>query len=93
MIHFGMSSHLSIKIAYENSENWFEIKKKMESLSLIRNVTYKKFTVTEAEIDIEHSGDVEQIILALEQENLSLTNMSEENEGLEDNFWLLKIVK
>ncbi len=93
MIHFGLSSHLNINIAYENAEDWFEIKKKLESLSLIRSVTYKKFTVKEAEIDIEYSGDVEQIILALEQEKLTLTNMLQGNEYGDKDYWLLRIAK
>ena len=77
MIHFGSSSHLMVNIKYDQHEDWFEIKKRLESISLIRKVTYRAFKMMSAEIDMEHSGDVEQIILTLEQEDLILANQSE----------------
>ncbi len=73
MIHFGTSSHLKVKAVFDHSDDWFEIKKRLEKISLIRAVSYKKMTIDTAQLEIEHSGDVEQIILTLDQENLLLS--------------------
>ncbi|VAW06196.1 hypothetical protein MNBD_ALPHA01-1127 [hydrothermal vent metagenome] len=73
MIHFGTSSHLKVKVEFDHSDDWFEIKKRLEKISLIRAVSYKKMTIDTAQLEIEHSGDVEQIILTLDQENLLLS--------------------
>ena len=105
MIHFGSSSHLMVNIKYDQHEDWFEIKKRLESISLIRKVTYRAFKMMSAEIDMEHSGDVEQIILTLEQEDLILANQSENmlgnmNETMPDTMdspvapsWVLTLKK
>lgn len=93
MIHFGISSHLKVKIKFDRSEDWFEIKKKLESISLIRKIIYKNFTTAAAEVEIEHSGDVEQIILTLDQENLLLTEQIESLEMTGDYLWVLTLKK
>ena len=92
MIHFGTSSHLNVNIKFDRSEDWFEIKKKLESISLIRKVTYKKLSIMAAAVEIEHSGDVGQIMLTLEQEDLILTGLAE-NMDLDAPFWALMLKK
>ena len=91
MIHFGTSSHLIMNIQFDQSEDWFTIKKRLESISLIRKVTYRKFKTNSAEVEIEHSGDVAQITLTLEQEDLILQTESEDNPGSEN--WILTLKK
>ena len=90
MIHFGTSSYLKVQIQYDSSEDWFEIKKKLESISLVRKVTLKNFTITAADVEIEHSGDVEQIILTLDQEKLILT---EQGGTMAQYPWVLTLKK
>lgn len=92
MIHFGTSSSLKVNIQYDSSADWFEIKKKLEAISLIRKVTYKKFAVMAAHVEIEHSGDVEQIMLTLEQEDLILTEKTD-NMEFEIYPWILRLKK
>ena len=82
-----------MKIKFDRSEDWFEIKKKLESISLIRKIIYKNFTTAAAEVEIEHSGDVEQIILTLDQENLLLTEQIESLEMTGDYLWVLTLKK
>ena len=72
MIHFDSSSHLKVDIHFNQSEDWFEIKKRLENISLIRNMVIKRMTTHKAVVEMEHSGDVEQITLALGQKNLDL---------------------
>ncbi len=72
MIHFDSSSHLKVDIHFNQSEDWFEIKKRLENISLIRNMVIKRITTHKAVVEMEHSGDVEQITLALDQKNLDL---------------------
>ncbi len=91
MIHFGTSSHLIMNIQFDQSKDWFTIKKRLESISLIRKVTYRKFKTNSAEVEIEHSGDVAQITLTLEQEDLILQTESEDNPGSEN--WILTLKK
>ena len=43
--------------------------------------------------EIEHSGDVEQIILTLDQENLLLTEQIESLEMTGDYLWVLTLKK
>ncbi|PCI32759.1 MAG: hypothetical protein COB54_06590 [Alphaproteobacteria bacterium] len=93
MIHFGTSSHLKVQIQYDSSEDWFQIKKKLESISLIRKVTLKNFTIRAAGVEIEHSGDVEQIILTLDQENLILTEQMDTMATEENYPWVLTLKK
>ena len=91
MIHFGTSSHLIMDIRFDQSEDWFTIKKRLESISLIRKVTYRKFKTNSAEVEIEHSGDVAQITLTLEQEDLILH--SEPADTPESESWVLTLKK
>ncbi|MCF6217010.1 MAG: DUF2066 domain-containing protein [Emcibacter sp.] len=72
MIHFDSSSHLTVDIHFNQSEDWFEIKKRLENISLIRNMVIKRMTTHKAMVEMEHSGDVEQITLALDQKDLEL---------------------
>ncbi len=73
MIHFGEASQLTVRIDFSSPEDWFAIKRKLDGISLIRKVILQKFSTTGALARMEHSGDVEQIILTLEQENMALT--------------------
>ncbi|VAV97552.1 hypothetical protein MNBD_ALPHA02-2518 [hydrothermal vent metagenome] len=91
MIHFGTSSHLIMDIRFDQSEDWFKIKKRLESISLIRKVTYRKFKTNSAEVEIEHSGDVAQITLTLEQEDLIL--QAESSDTPESESWVLTLKK
>lgn len=93
MIHFGVSSHLNVRIEFDRSEDWFEIKKRLEAISLIRKMIYKSFTIEAAEVDIEHSGDVEQIILTLGQENLILSQTPANMQFPESAHWVLTLKK
>jgi len=98
MIHFGTSSHLKVAIKFDQSEDWFQIKKKLENISLIQRITSKKITIAGAEVDMKHSGEVEQIILALEQENLALTRQPDTVDrkavtAADDHYWILTLKK
>lgn len=93
MIHFGTSSHLNVNIKYDRSEDWFEIKKRLESISLIRKVTLRKFMLLAAEAQLEHSGDVAQIILSLEQEDLILSKQPDIIDSRADYPWVLTLKK
>ncbi len=105
MIHFDSSSHLNVDIHFSQSEDWFAIKKRLEDISLIRNIVIKRMTMSNAVVDMEHSGDVEQITLALDQKNLRLVqeglaltdqvdNMAIHNiEPLVKNSWILTLRK
>ncbi|PCI43694.1 MAG: hypothetical protein COB49_11850 [Alphaproteobacteria bacterium] len=93
MIHFGTSSRLKVKIKYDRGEDWFEIKKKLESISLIRKITTHSLTTSAANVEIEHSGDVEQIILTLEQEDLILTELSDNMVPHLNYPWVLTLKK
>ena len=93
MIHFGTSSHLKVNIKYGRSEDWFKIKRKLESISLIRKVIIKNFTIMAANVEIEHSGDVAQIILTLEQDDLILTDQAENMAPEIDKNWVLTLKK
>ncbi len=93
MIHFGTSSHLNLNIKFDRSEDWFEIKKRLESISLIRKVTFRKFTLSAVDVEIEHSGEVEQIILSLEQEDLILSEQSDIMEVQGKYPWVLTLKK
>lgn len=73
LIHYGASSQLNVVINFDQSEDWFKIKKQLESVSLIRNIIIKKLTTTMAVVEMEHSGDAAQIVLTLSQKNLILS--------------------
>lgn len=93
MVRFGVSSHLTMVLKYDRAEDWFEIKKKLQSISLIRKVIYNKITTTESDVVMEHSGDVEQIILTLDQKNLTLTKNPDNYDPLKADLWVLSIKK
>lgn len=93
MIHFGTSSHLDVNIRYVSSEDWFEIRRKLETISLIRKLTIRNFTIADANVEIEHSGDVAQIILTLEQEDLILTGQTDNMNSEIKHPWVLTLKK
>lgn len=93
MIHFGMSSHLAVTIKFDQSEDWFEIKKKLESISLIRKVVFRNFKTNSAVVEIEHSGDVKQIILTLDQEDLVLSEEFDKMNIPDESSWILMLKK
>ncbi|MCF8473654.1 MAG: hypothetical protein K9G26_03075 [Emcibacter sp.] len=86
MVHFSASSHFNVTVQYDKGADWFKIKQKLENLSLIRKMTYRNIMVNSANIDIEHSGDIEQLMLTLDQENLVLT---EKLDNAGNSNWLL----
>lgn len=81
IIHFGASSHINVMIKYDQRDDWFAIKEKLESISLIRKMTYRNFKITAVDMELEHSGDVAQIILALAQQELILEKQDENITG------------
>lgn len=72
LVHFGESSHLKLKIRFDQPEDWFFIRKKLDSISLIRHITYGRIALGEVDVEMEYSGDIEQISLALDQQNLMM---------------------
>lgn len=90
MIHFGSSSRLQVEIHFDQSSDWFEIKKRLEAISLIRKIRIIEFTLNKARVELEHSGEVGQIILTLDQDGLEL---KEQPGGEDDSLWHLSLKK
>ncbi len=77
LVHFGESSLLKVEIRFDRPGDWFVIRKKLEAISLIRDITYSRLALGVGEVAMEYSGDIEQITLALDQKNLMLTPPSD----------------
>ena len=98
IVYFGHSSYLDVRILFDHKADWFEIKKRLEAISLIRKITYNNFTIRAAAVSLEHSGDIEQIILTLKQEDLILEKtapqtVGENGETLTNALWTLRLNK
>jgi len=83
LVHFDTSSQVKIKVVLEASRDWFDIGKRLENISLIRMITLKEISTHTVIVAIDHVGDMDQVRLALTQENIDLKHENEE--------WVLSI--
>lgn len=72
LIHHGFSSRIMATVPLTGAEDWLVVNKKLGQISLVRNFKVKRLNVHKAVLDIEHAGEVDQLILLLRQSGLDL---------------------
>jgi len=78
LVQFGVTSELNIKAVFENPQEWRTYQNVLSKAPLIKNMSLQKLQVSEAHLNVRHAGEVEQLILALSQEGLTLEQQDEQ---------------
>lgn len=83
LVHFDSGSRVELTVMLDEPKDWFDVRARLENISLIRGLVIKEITIHTVVIQLDHVGDMDQIMLALAQENLDLVD--------EQGQWMLTI--
>lgn len=78
LVNYGISSKIYASGNLRKINDWLIIQKQLNKINLIKTVNLKNITIEAIDLEIEFSGDTEQLALSLAQQGLSL-RQNEEN--------------
>lgn len=80
---FGDSRALALTVMADRIENWIDIRRRLERVSIIRQVTLQQLSLPENRVSIRYQGTMDQLRLALEQRGLVLRALESDGGGVE----------
>jgi hypothetical protein len=76
---------LSASVAYQSLTEWQGIRRRLDQIPLIQNVTIVAVSTEGAQVELDYIGGIDTLDLNMAQQNLALTDL--------DGFWYLAAVR
>jgi hypothetical protein len=81
LVNYGISSKIAVKGDLDNINQWLVIQKQLNRVNLVKKVDLKSIKIDQVDLEIEFSGEEEQLVLSLAQQGISLL-LDEEGQEL-----------
>jgi len=85
IVRFGEQAVLSASVAYQSLGEWQTIRRRLDQIPLIRNITIVAVSTEGAQVELDYVGTIDTLDLSLAQQRLALTDL--------DGYWYLAAVR
>lgn len=79
LVNYGLSSKIVVHGAFENMDDWLILQRQLSRINLVQKVDLKNINIDEVMLELEYSGEPEQLVLSLAQQGVRL-EQNEENQ-------------
>ncbi|MCC3861094.1 DUF2066 domain-containing protein [Pseudemcibacter aquimaris] len=73
LVNYGISSKIAVHGVFDNMDDWLILQKQLGRVNLVQNVDLKNINIDEVSLEIEYSGEPEQLVISLAQQGVSLS--------------------
>jgi len=80
LVNYGISSKIAVRGDLEKINDWVIMQRQLEKVNLVKKVDLKSLNIETVDLEIEFSGEAEQLVLSLAQQGVRLS----QNEETED---------
>lgn len=80
LVNYGISSKIAVRGDLEKINDWVIMQRQLEKVNLVKKVDLKSLNIETVDLEIEFSGEAEQLVLSLAQQGVRLS----QNEDTED---------
>lgn len=80
LVIYGISSKIAVRGDLEKINDWVIMQRQLEKVNLVKKVDLKSLNIETVDLEIEFSGEAEQLVLSLAQQGVRLS----QNEETED---------
>lgn len=77
LVNYGISSKIAVHGDLEAINDWVILQRQLEKVNLVKNVDLKSLNIKTVNLEIEFSGEAEQLVLSLAQQGVRLTQDEE----------------
>ena len=77
LVNYGISSKIAVHGDLEAINDWVIMQRQLEKVNLVKNVDLKSLNIKTVNLEIEFSGEAEQLVLSLAQQGVRLTQDEE----------------
>jgi hypothetical protein len=82
LVNYGISSKIAVRGDLEKINDWVIMQRQLEKVNLVKKVDLKSLNIETVDLEIEFSGEAEQLVLSLAQQGVRLSQ-NEETENWE----------
>lgn len=82
LVNYGISSKIAVRGDLKKINDWVIMQRQLEKVNLVKKVDLKSLNIETVDLEIEFSGEAEQLVLSLAQQGVRLSQ-NEETENWE----------
>ncbi|MDG1857686.1 MAG: DUF2066 domain-containing protein [Emcibacteraceae bacterium] len=80
LVNYGLSSKIAVIGDLDSINDWLVIQKQLNRVNLVKKIDLKSIKIDQVDLEIEFSGEEEQLVLSLAQQGISLLQNEENQE-------------
>ncbi|MDG1707724.1 MAG: DUF2066 domain-containing protein, partial [Emcibacteraceae bacterium] len=80
LVNYGLSSKIAVIGDLDSINHWLVIQKQLNRVNLVKKIDLKSIKIDQVDLEIEFSGEEEQLVLSLAQQGISLLQNEENQE-------------
>jgi len=73
LVNYGISSKIAVRGDLEKINDWVIMQRQLEKVNLVKKVDLKSLNIETVDLEIEFSGEAEQLVLSLAQQGVRLS--------------------
>lgn len=77
LVNYGISSKITVHGELDEISDWVVMQRQLEKVNLVKNIDLKTLNIETVDLEIEFSGEAEQLVLSLAQQGVRLSQNDE----------------